>query len=406
MHFQGFSQEKIFNGDPDITFETARKLAFDGNRKQAQDSLRMLLNKYPNYHDIRSFLGSTYAWDGNYEGARKEFKYVLQKDSDRQTTWVAAINNELWAEAPFSALKMAKEALTYFPNDEELLLLKARAEANSQNPKEALITIDALLASNPNNQKAIEYKESLTQELRFNSIGINYNIDLYSEVFDPMQYYSLNYSRATKFGSIIAKVNFNRRFQDNGFQFEVDLYPRIMKGLYAYLNFGYSDSYLFPKFRFGAELYKSLPRSFEASLGIRTLKYSTTTNIFTGSVGWYTGNSYFSLRPYVTPGDVGASISGTLTYRLYRSDADNYFGISAGMGYSPDEYEQFNQGVTENERVNFESQKLKFGYYFTSKNNRNAWGAQAGITHQEITFDQGNFFWIYALGVSWELKFK
>ena len=69
-------------------------------------------------------------------------------------------------------------------------------------------------------------------------------------------------------------------------------------------------------------------------------------------------------------------------------------------------YEQFNQGVTENERVNFESQKLKFGYYFTSKNNRNAWGAQAGITHQEITFDQGNFFWIYALGVSWELKFK
>ena len=27
LHFQGFSQEKEFNGVPDITFETARKLA-------------------------------------------------------------------------------------------------------------------------------------------------------------------------------------------------------------------------------------------------------------------------------------------------------------------------------------------------------------------------------------------
>ena len=26
--------------------------------------------------------------------------------------------------------------------------------------------------------------------------------------------------------------------------------------------------------------------------------------------------------------------------------------------------------------------------------------------HQEITFDQGNFFWIYSLGVSWDLNFK
>ncbi len=401
-----FSQQKSFNGDPDLAFETARKMAFDGQRKQAQDTLLLLLTKYPDYHDIRDFLASTYSWDGNYESARKEFKYVLQKDSDRQTTWVAAINNDLWAEVPFSALKMSNEALTYFPNNEELVLLKARAEANSKNPKEALITVDALLVSNPNNQKAIEYKESLTQKLRFNSIGINYNIDLYSEVFDPMQYYTLNYSRATKFGSITAKVNFNRRFQDNGFQFEIDMYPRIMKGLYAYLNVGFSDSYLFPKSRFGAELYKSLPHSFEASLGIRTLKYSSTTNIFTGSVGWYTGNSYFSLRPYVTPGDAGSSISGALTYRLYRSNADNYFEISAGMGYSPDEYEQFYEGTIENKKVNFESQKMKFGYYFTSKDSKNAWGTQAGITHQEITFDQGNYFWIYSLGVSYKLKFK
>lgn len=400
-----FAQQKEFNGDPDVTFETARKLAFNGARKQAQDSLIMLLKKYPNYHDIRSFLASTYSWDGNYKLAKKEFQYVLEKDSKNETTWVAAINNELWSEAPFSALEMANQALEYFPNSEEILLVKAKAEENSQNPEDALKTVQEILNKNPNNKEATEFKESLNQSLRFNAIGISSSVDLYSEVFDPMQFYTLKYKRQTKYGSIIAKGNFSRRFNDNGAQFEVDLYPKIAKGLYAYLNIGFSNSYLYPEVRFGAELHQSLPHSFEISLGMRSLKYTSTTNIYTGSIGWYTGNSYWSFRPYFTPGDSGTSTSGTLNYRKYSSDADNYFNIAAGIGFSPELY-RFNFEGNEDEIIKLESQKINFGYYFTSKSKQNAWGTQFGISHQEISFDPGNFFWVYSLGISWELKFK
>ncbi|SFS47793.1 YaiO family outer membrane beta-barrel protein [Lutibacter maritimus] len=400
-----FAQQKEFNGDPDVTFETARKLAFNGARKQAQDSLIMLLKKYPNYHDIRSFLASTYSWDGNYKLAKKEFQYVLEKDPKNETTWVAAINNELWSEAPFSALEMANQALEYFPNSEEILLVKAKAEENSQNPEDALKTVQEILNKNPNNKEATEFKESLNQSLRFNAIGISSSVDLYSEVFDPMQFYTLKYKRQTKYGSIIAKGNFSRRFNDNGAQFEVDLYPKIAKGLYAYLNIGFSNSYLYPDVRFGAELHQSLPHSFEISLGMRSLKYTSTTNIYTGSIGWYTGNSYWSFRPYFTPGDSGTSTSGTLNYRKYSSDADNYFSIAAGIGFSPELY-RFNFEGNEDEIIKLESQKINFGYYFTSKSKQNAWGTQFGISHQEISFDPGNFFWVYSLGISWELKFK
>jgi hypothetical protein len=38
---------------------------------------------------------------------------------------------------------------------------------------------------------------------------------------------------------------------------------------------------LFPDLRYGAELYKSLPR---LAAGFRTLKYSTTTTIYTGAL--------------------------------------------------------------------------------------------------------------------------
>jgi len=403
--FQCFGQQKVFEGNPDTAFEKAREMAFNQHRKQAQDTLLFILTKYPDYHDIRSFLASTYSWDGEYKKARNEFSYILKKDAQRKSDWIAAIKNELWSDKPFGASELADKALKYFPEDGEILYLKASAQENSNNPEEALSTIQLVLDQNPNDQKAVDYKKKLTNTLSYNAIGIKSSVDFYSEVFDPMQYYSLNYSRQTKYGSIIAKLNLSRRFNDNGAQFDVDMYPKITKGLYAYVNIGFSNSYLYPDVRYGAELYKSLPKSFEVSLGFRALKYESTTTIYTGSVGWYTGNSYWSFRPYLTPGDNGTSKSGTLNYRKYRSDADNYFSISAGMGFSP-EIDRFNFSGHEDAIIDLQSQKFNVGYYFTSSSKKNAWGIQFGVTHQEISFDPGNYFWIYSAGLNWELKFR
>ena len=399
------AQEKKYNGDPDASFETARNLAFNKQRKQAQDTLLSILTKYPDYSEIRSFLATTYSWDSEYKKARKEFAYILEKDSKSKSTWIAAIKNELWADMPYAALEMSVEALKIFSDDFEILYLKASAQESTNNTLEALNTLDYILDKNPQDQQAKDYKISLNIKARHNSIGINSTVDLYSSVFDPMQYHTFKYGRQTKYGSIIGKVNFNRRFQENGLQYEVDVYPKISKGFYAYLNIGLSNSFLFPDVRYGAELYKSLPKSFEVSLGFRTLKYSTTTNIYTGSVGWYTGNSYWSFRPYVTPGGAGTSTSGTLSYRKYRSDADNYLGLALGIGFSP-EINQFNFSGNEASILNLKSQKFNVGYYFTTSNKQNAWGTQFAVTHQEIIFDPGNYFWIYSLNLSWELKFK
>lgn len=398
-------QETKFKGDPDVSFEVARNLAFNSKRLEAQDTLRFILTKYPDYHDVRSFLGTTYSWDGEYKKAAQEFDYVLDKSPERLDTWEAAINNELYRGAPYNAVKMIEKALGYFPENESLLYLQASAQNATNNKEQALIIIDKILVKNPTNEKAIAFKQSLLNDLRYNMIGLKTSVDLYSEVFDPMQYYMLRYIRQTKYGSIQGKFNFSQRFGSTGSQFEVDMYPSISQGFYAYLNFGVSDSYLYPKLRYGAELYKSLPKGFEVSLGFRSLKYSETTNIYSGSLGWYTGNSYFLFRSYVTPGDPGASMSGSLTYRKYGQDMFNYFSVEAGMGFSPDIYRLDFEGV-ENVIVNLQSQKLNFGYFFSSKNNRNYWGLQAGVSHQEISFDPGSYLWIYSFSVSWDFNFK
>lgn len=399
------AQQTAYNGDPDSSFETARKLAFNDQRKQAQDTLVNILTKYPNYSDIRTFLATTYSWDGDYKKARKEFAFVINDDPKNKPNWVAAIKNELWSDSYYDAMEMSKKALQIFPDDSEILLLSASAKENTNNPLEALKIVNSILEKNPDDTKAQEYKNSLNQSLRTNSVGLRSAVDVYSEVFDPMQFHTLKLSRITQYGSVIAKVNFNRRFKENGTQFEVDMYPKIAKGLYAYVNFGVANSFLFPDFRYGLELHQSLPYSLEVSAGFRALQFSTTTTIYTGSIGWYTGNDYWSIRPYLTPGDGGLSTSGILNYRKYRSNADNYLSLAFSMGFSPEIY-QFKVDGNENTIINLQSQRFNLSYFFTTNQNRNAWGAQFDITHQEISFDPGNYFWIYSFTLSWDLKFK
>jgi YaiO family outer membrane protein len=405
LFFQMYGQEQKYKGNPDTSFETARKLAFNEQRKQAQDTLAFILTSYPDYHEIRTFLATTYSWDGDYKKARKDFLYVIKKAPNNKENWVASIKNELWADAPFTALEMANKALTLFPEDPEILILQANAEENTNNPQEALKITTRILDKDPTNQNALEYKNSLIQKLRNYTIGIKSTLELYSETYDPMQYHTLKISRLTKYGSIIANLNFSRRFNENGAQFEVDLYPKITKGLYAYVNLGLSNSFLYPDFRYGGELYKTLPHSFEASLGFRTLQYSTTTTIYTGSVGWYTGNDYWSFRPYITPGGSGTSTSGALNYRKYRANADNYLSFGYSMGISP-ESNLFYFDENDDAIINLKSQKINIGYFFTTSKDRNAWGAQFDLTHQEKSFDPGNYLWVYSLSLSWDLNFK
>lgn len=400
------SQEKKFSGDPDKAFEKAREMAFNDQRKQAQDSLKFILTKYPDYLDIRSFLANTYSWDGNYKIAREEFKIVLDKDKNRKTDWIAAIKNELYAELPYKANELAKKSLLIFPNDVDLLYERAKTEEKLNKPEEAFLTIDKILTIDSSNENATSYKKSLLQSLRFNSVGVSYSSVFYDKNERQISHYaSVNYSRQTKYGSIIGKVNYSRRFDTDSYQYEIDMYPRIAEGLYAYVSGGFSNADFFPEVRYGAELYKSLPKGLEASLGFRALKFGETTIIYTGSASWYTGNSYWSLRGYVTPNDAGSSKSGTLVYRKYYSDADNFFSLSFGLGVSP-ELQRLPVDQGQAIILDLQSQKIGGEYSFSSKNKKYLYGVSFNMLREEKSFSKGDYFLIYQIGLSYGLRFK
>lgn len=139
------------------------------------------------------------------------------------------------------------------------------------------------------------------------------------------------------FGSVVFRVNRGDRFDREGFQYEIDAYPKLAPGLYMYLNVGVSGDDLFPDQRYGAQIYKSLGNGWEASLGFRYLKFDDSTMIYTGSVGRYWGNWYATLTPYVVPDEIdGTSASGALELRYYRTSGDDYWAFRGSYGNAPD----------------------------------------------------------------------
>jgi YaiO family outer membrane protein len=388
-----FGQEVTYAGDPDASFFKARELAFAGKHISAQDTLKRILTRYPDYTDVRSLLAKTYSWDAQYDEARKHLNRITSIERKNKEAWVAAIKNEIYAKDTYIALGLANKALQYLPRDQDILELRQQLWDDIKE------TGGVYRAADKNEGEEKEFK---------NQMALYNAFDVFDIVYEPMVYVGLEYTRNTQAGKIIPRVNYANRFDTHGLQYEVDLYPMISKRFYSYLNYGYSDSDIFPNHRVGAELYANLPKAKEASLGIRYLDFlNNQTTILTGSFGLYKGNYYFSLRPYVIPNQDGTTgVSGSLTARKYLKTKEDYFGFILNMGFIP-ELRQFtaNNTLLAETLYFIDSQQLFMEYQFSGNKPSNLYKAQLGITHQELIFEPGRFFWAITAGLKYHIKF-
>jgi YaiO family outer membrane protein len=158
----------------------------------------------------------------------------------------------------------------------------------------------------------------------------------------------------------------------------------------------------------GGDVYYNHKSGIEFSAGGRFINFATKdVKSITNSLGYYTGNYYFSLRSYITPeSDNLTNVSGNLLVRKYLKDAKNYMGVNAGVGFSP-ELRQFTSGdqLLAETLLYIESQRLSFEYQFTSKNNLSAYRTNVGVLRQEQSFDPGTYFYSISAGLTYEFNF-
>jgi YaiO family outer membrane protein len=171
-----------------------------------------------------------------------------------------------------------------------------------------------------------------------NTLQIGYSVDGYSAIFEKSPILSLQYGRMTSWGSLSLRASAAERYQSQDTQYEINAYPKLWDGVYAELNMGVSSGHLFPHDRQGAEIFSSLGNGYEASLGIRHLAFTNSSvSIYTGSFSKYIGDYLLTFRPYITPSNVGTSVSAGIKITRYFADADRYVRISASTGKSTDE---------------------------------------------------------------------
>ncbi|WP_207632464.1 YaiO family outer membrane beta-barrel protein [Foetidibacter luteolus] len=335
------AQAQTDTNTADGLFQAARKAAFDEkNYILAKQYCHKALAISPGYADIRVFLGRLYTWDKQLDSARQNFDYIINSQKDYADVYAAYTDLEYWNNNNTAALAKVNDGLQQYPNSTELLLKKAKVLDAMRNYKEAGATVDKVLAADKQNTEALAIANRIRDNRSLNRIGINYDYVYFTnfEDRDPWHLASIDYSRQTALGSVTARINYANRFRENGVQYEVDAYPRISKMFYSYVSGGYSDNVgVFPKWRAGFSLYANLPKSFEAEAGLRYLYFSSSTTIYTVYIGKYYKNYLFGFRTYLTPGNSNISQSYNITGRYYYGGADDYIGLTAGTGISPDD---------------------------------------------------------------------
>ncbi len=296
------------------------------------------------------------------------------------------------------------EGLKKDPGHGEFLYKKAQICESQGNYEEASKNIYLLLKMDSGHTDAQELLNRIQFSTQLFEAKVRYGYDHFKrgeEDFGPWHMGSFDLSKKLEWVTVIGRVNYaDRNFgslSKSGAQFEIDLYPSITKGFYAYVSGGYSSSSVFPKYRLGGELYKSLPSGFEISAGARYLDFSTVSVlIYTGNLGKYYKNYWFSLRPFITSKTSGIDISGILLIRKYQNKLGNYITLLLGIGSSPIEL-FFLEDI---ERLN----SYKIGLEITQKVSRSLL-IEIHIRFEREEFQTGKFGNRYALSFSLQQTF-
>lgn len=404
--------QEISNISGDSILNIAKKFAYNGNREESRKILNQIIENDSKNYEAKTLLGRTYSWDKEYKNAKNVFSQILKDKFDYKDAILAMIDVQSWSGNNDSALFYANYGLSFFENDETFLIKKAKFLDKENNTKEAISILKDVLNKNPENVEAKELLRIINTGK--NKITLEHTFEFFEKPYIKRWHIStLQYSRKTPLGTVVGSFNLSDIVWDKetlynsniGKQVEVDFYPKLSKNNYGYLNYGYSNLIMFPKHRAGAEIYQKLPHKFEASLGARFLQFFSSDKsiknifIYTGSVGLYYSNFWFSLRPFITPKESGISQSYNLTVRYYLSDGENYFNLLIGTGSSPDENTgsilTANPNYLNSKRVRLGLTKAVFHNFYST--------VQIGYSYEE--YRESTFRNVYQFNIKLSKKF-
>jgi YaiO family outer membrane protein len=319
----------------------AREAATSGHRTEALADLARHLDQAPRDVDARLLYGLVLSWEGRYDEARRELDRVLTQTPGYDDARLALANIAWWNGDYVELKRLADAGLLRRPDAVEWQLHNARALDGLGQPREARRAVQALLAGAPGHPQARALKARLDAALRPWSVTLGWAGDRFSDQRTPWGEYSVSLNRQTSVGSIIARASHVERFGLDDRLFELEMYPTFRPGTYAFVSIGVaSDDVLYPGYRVATDLYQSIGHGLELSAGFRRLGFTSTTDIYVGSLTKYTGSWMLTGRAMYVPdtdGPEDAVSYHALVRRYVRGSDQSFVGAGYSRGYSREE---------------------------------------------------------------------
>lgn len=297
----------------------ARRLALEGRRAEAILLLERYLQDSPGDAEARTLLGTVLSWERRYDEARRHLQQVLAERPGDGDALPALMNVELWSGHPERAEALSREAAGRdVPPDFRVSLGRARALAALGRTDEARDLLRRIVRADAGQREARRLLSTLAGSgLRWQLITTHLH-DRFSDDRTSWDEVQIALERRTAAGPFAVRAARAARFGLTDTQVEIEAYPQLRAGTYAYVNAGLAPAEtLYPGYRLGLEVYQALGRGFEASAGVRHLGFARATTIYGGTLTKYRGDWMLTGRFDVASGAGSVAVSGHGMVRRY-----------------------------------------------------------------------------------------
>lgn len=321
----------------DSLYEAGKVAAKAGNYDTAKEKLEDFLRVRSGDYDATVLLARVYYWQGKPLKALEIVESILNQASNDSETQLFLLDLLL-------ATKQEERLLAYFMTLPSAMQKKPafqfcriKAWYQLERHEEALTALQSYLVSFPENQQARQLEQQLIRLLAKQAILLDLDFSSFNVPLDNWYSLAIGYENRLKQGPLQFRLHSAQRFQQTAFQLESDFYPTLNNKTTAYFGLGISNNTLFPGFRLGAELYRSLPSAWEVSAGLRYLSFrNNPLTTYTFSTTKYIGSYYINLRPFIIPFQGSVYLTSSLSARRYFKDVRHYLGLAVAVGNSPD----------------------------------------------------------------------
>lgn len=335
--------------DVDLAFILAQAQAFSGNYEEALKVCNRILNQVPEHHDALVLKARVLIWSGRSDVARPILEALVKKNPDDIETClelgrVEEISGQL-NKAENIYLTILNRNLPPQLKAEVFVRLNRIYQKRGDLEKARAYLVQAIQLD-PENKGYKKEMENLTEkrvgqgavvDSKKAEIWVQYRSDDYSDQSNAFSSERLFFLYRPSFGlTIIPKLAHTRYFNRTDYQFGLEIYPKLWKNAYAYLDLNYATpANSLPRTSWLLEIYQHIYRGLEGSLGYWRMHFlATDVSVYIGSLGYYLKDYYFYLRGYYTPEEAGKNFSWVAQGRRYFG-SENYFYLSFGSGSRP-----------------------------------------------------------------------